>query len=97
MAQGLGVAIAGAAALGLGVAVVVPTANTLIARTVPAHRRASAISRAWMVGFTGFFIGPPVMGLVSQAGGLRIAFGLIAVMVALILPCLWALTRRLRF
>ena len=97
MAQGLGVAIAGAAALGLGVAVVVPTANTLIARTVPAHRRASAISRAWMVGFTGFFIGPPVMGLVSQAGGLRIAFGLIAVMVALILPCLWALTRWLRF
>ncbi|MDO5705334.1 MAG: MFS transporter, partial [Paracoccus sp. (in: a-proteobacteria)] len=97
LAPGLGLAISGAAALGLGVAVVVPTANTLIARTVPASQRASAISRAWMIGFTGFFIGPPIMGFVSEAGGLRLAFGLIAAMVALMLPCLWALSRRVRF
>ncbi|MDO5614316.1 MAG: MFS transporter [Paracoccus sp. (in: a-proteobacteria)] len=96
-APGLGLAISGAAALGLGVAVVVPTANTLIARTVPAHQRASAISRAWIIGFTGFFIGPPIMGFVSQAGGLRLAFGVIAALIALMLPCLWALSRRVRF
>ncbi|MDO5630297.1 MAG: MFS transporter [Paracoccus sp. (in: a-proteobacteria)] len=96
LAPGLGLAITGAAALGLGVAVVVPTTNTLIARTVPAHQRASAISRAWLIGFTGFFIGPPLMGLVSQAGGLRLAFGAIAALIALMLPCLWALSQRLR-
>lgn len=95
-APGLGMALLGAAALGLGVAVVVPTANSLIGRTVPDSQRASAIARAWMIGFTGFFIGPPIMGLVSENLGLRVAFGLIAVLVAAILPCLWLLARRLR-
>lgn len=96
VAQSLGVALAGAAALGLGVAVVVPTANSLIGRTVPDDQRASAIARAWMIGFTGFFIGPPIMGLVSQSLSLRLAFGLIAVLVLAMLPCLWLLARRLR-
>lgn len=95
-APGLGLALTGAAALGLGVAVVVPTANSLIGRTVPDLQRASAIARAWMLGFTGFFIGPPVMGFVSQNFGLRVAFALVALMVALMLPCLWVLARRLR-
>ncbi|WP_299846982.1 MFS transporter [uncultured Paracoccus sp.] len=95
-APGLGLALVGAAALGLGVAVVVPTANSLIGRTVPHSQRASAIARAWMIGFTGFFIGPPVMGLVSENLGLRVAFGLIALLVAAILPCLWLLAQRLR-
>lgn len=94
-APGLGLAIGGAAALGLGVAVVVPTANSLIARIVEEPQRASAISRAWTLGFTGFFIGPPIMGLVSEGLGLRTAFAMIAVLVALMLPCLWLLSRRL--
>lgn len=96
VAQGIGVALTGAAALGLGVAVVVPTANSLIGRTVPNDQRASAIARAWMIGFTGFFIGPPIMGIVSQTMSLRMAFGLIAVLVLAMLPCLWLLARRLR-
>lgn len=96
VAHSLGVALTGAAALGLGVAVVVPTANSLIGRTVPDNQRASAIARAWMIGFTGFFIGPPIMGIVSQTMSLRMAFGLIAVLVLAMLPCLWLLARRLR-
>lgn len=96
MATGLGVALSGAAALGLGVAVVVPTANSLIGRTVPPEQRASAIARAWMIGFTGFFIGPPFMGMISQTMSLRMAFGLIAVLVLAMLPCLWLIARRLR-
>ncbi|MCQ0969922.1 MFS transporter [Paracoccus sp. TK19116] len=96
LAPVIGIAIFGAAAAGLGVAVVVPTANSLIARTVPAGQRASAIARAWMMGFTGFFIGPPLMGLISEAAGLRAAFGLLACAVVLMLPCLWLLARRLR-
>lgn len=95
-APGLGAAMAGAGALGLGVAVVVPTTNTLIARLVPPEQRASAIARAWMFGFTGFFIGPPVMGLISEGWGLRAAFGAIAALVALMAPCLWVLARRLQ-
>ncbi len=95
LAPGLAIALMGAAALGLGVAVVVPSANTLIARSVPEEQRASAIARSWMIGFTGFFVGPPLIGFVSQVYDLRVAFGLIALMVALMLPCLWQLSRRL--
>lgn len=96
VAPGLGLALAGAGALGLGLAVIVPSANSLLARCVPDAARASAISRAWMLGFTGFFIGPPLMGLVAEGAGLRVAFAVIAGLVALMLPALWALSRRLR-
>lgn len=89
-ASDLGLALAGAGALGVGLAVIVPSTNSLLARGVPEAARASAISRAWMLGFTGFFIGPPVMGLVAEGVGLRLAFALIACMVALMLPALWA-------
>lgn len=95
-APGLTVALLGAGALGLGLAVVVPSANSLIARTVPGSHRASAISRAWTVGFTGFFIGPPLIGFISQSLSLRVAFALIAVMIVAILPCLAALARNQR-
>ena len=97
LAPGLLVAVIGAAGLGLGVAVVVPTGNSLLSRTVPAPQRASAIARAWTIGFTGFFVGPPVLGLVSEYVGLRGAFLLIAAIVALMLPCLWLMARRLRY
>ena len=96
LAPVIGLAIFGAAAAGGGVAVVVPTANSLIARTVPASQRASAISRSWLMGFTGFFIGPPIMGIVSQELGLRTAFFVLALAVLMMLPFLWSLSRRVR-
>ena len=79
------VAVLGVALIGLGCAVVVPSANSLLGRAVRSDQRAFAISRAWMLGFTGFFIGPVAMGLIAQGAGLRWSFAAIALVLALIL------------
>ncbi len=88
------VGMAGIALMGLGVAVVVPTANSILGRLVRPDQRGQAISRAWMIGFTGFFLGPVMMGQISEVVGLRAAFAVIAVMVALIAPFVLILRAR---
>ena len=88
------IAVLGLGLIGAGVAVVVPSANSILGARVAPAARALAISRAWMLGFVGFFIGPVVMGALAQGFGLRMAFVAVAVTLAMILPGLWALTRR---
>jgi hypothetical protein len=88
------IAVLGVALIGMGVAVVVPSANTLLGAAVAPDQRAYAISRAWMLGFTGFFFGPVGMGLLAELVGLRWAFVGVALMLAAILPGLWWLVRR---
>lgn len=88
------VAILGVGLLGLGVAVTVPSANSILGKLVRPDQRGYAISRAWMIGFTGFFVGPTLMGQISEYAGLRSAFFFVAVMMALILPCVLALRRQ---
>ncbi len=87
------VAVLGVGLIGAGVAVVVPSANSLLGQRVAPSQRALAISRAWMIGFTGFFIGPVLMGALSQGVGLRAAFVAVALVLAAILPGLAALIR----
>ncbi len=88
------VAVLGVGLLGLGVAVTVPSANSILGKLVRPDQRAHAISRAWMVGFAGFFIGPSAMGVISQALGLRAVFLTAAVMLAAIVPLVMAMKRR---
>lgn len=88
------VAIIGVGLLGLGVAVIVPSANSILGKLVRPDQRGHAISRAWMIGFTGFFIGPSAMGMISQAVGLRVAFLTVAVLLATIIPLILAMKRR---
>lgn len=88
-----GIAVAGIALIGIGAAVVVPSANSLLGQKVARDMRVLALSRAWLIGFTGFFIGPVVMGLIAQGVGLRWAFAAIALMLAAILPALARLMR----
>lgn len=85
------VVILGVGVLGLGMAVIVPSANSVLGKRVPEHLIGVAISRAWMLGFIGFFAGPTLMGLVSEFAGLRVAFLFAAAIVALILPAIWKL------
>ncbi|WP_411222495.1 MFS transporter [Marivita sp. S2033] len=73
-APSLWVAYAGFAILGLGVSVVAPMAYAWIGRIVPNRHRSHAISRISVVGYTGFFIGPPMMGFLSEAFGLWVSF-----------------------
>lgn len=93
LAPSVAVAVLGMALLGAGVAVVVPSANSLLGRAVDEARRPAAIARAWMIGFTGFFIGPPILGLIAEGAGLRWSFIAIAALLALILPALARLLR----
>ena len=55
--------------------------------------RTLGVSRAWMFGMLGFFAGPTMMGALSEAAGLRMAFAVLALVVGLILPALVLLLR----
>lgn len=68
------VAYIGFGTLGLGVSVIGPIGLALVGKVVPPHLRTEAISRCAVIGFSGFFFAPMLMGLVSEAVGLRIAF-----------------------
>ncbi len=88
------IAIAGVGLFGIGVAVMVPTANAILGRLAPPGLQGLAIARAWMIGFAGFFIGPSMIGFIAEATNLRVAFLVVAAIVALIVPLILALQRR---
>lgn len=71
-------AYAGFTVLGLGCSVVVPTAMGIVGRLSPAEARGAAIARATVVGYIGYFIGPPLIGLAASLAGLRLSFAMIA-------------------
>ncbi|MDJ0627028.1 MAG: MFS transporter [Rhodobacter sp.] len=90
------VAVLGVAVAALGMAVIVPSANSMLGARVTGAQRAHALSRAWMVGIFGFFIGPAMMGGIAELLGLRMSFAAISAIVALILPAVVLLDRRPR-
>jgi len=64
----------GFAVLGLGVSVIGPLGLAMVGQKVSDHLRTEAISRVAVLGFSGFFLAPVLMGLVSEVAGLRVAF-----------------------
>lgn len=89
------IALLGFSLAGLGISVVVPLALALVGRAVPQSQRLAAISRVSAMGYGAFFCGPPLMGLVSEAVGLRVSFLTIAaVLVVVGLTLIPALTRK---
>jgi MFS family permease len=87
------VAIAAYAILGLGVAVIVPIMFTLAGNTQGA-RPEWAMGRFTMMGYSGLFAGPPVIGFVAHRCGLGLALSVPAVLLASIVPLAFALKRR---
>lgn len=81
-APGPVVALAGFAVLGLGASVVVPVALALTGRLAGPAARGRAIARATVVGYLGFFLGPPMMGLVAEGVGLRASYAVVALVLA---------------
>jgi MFS family permease len=77
---------------GLGISIVAPTALALIGRAVPGRMRTIAISRATVIGYCAFFIGPSLMGFVSEWFSLTTSFFTISVLlivvVAILIPML---------
>lgn len=74
------VAYLGFGILGLGVSVMAPMALALAGRLSNDAARAAVISRVTGIGYCGFFIGPPALGLLSELFGLRVAFGVVALL-----------------
>lgn len=93
-AQGPAMAYLGFIVMGAGASVISPTAFTLVGALVPPQARARAIARATMVGYFGYFIGPPVVGLIAGSFGLRFAFVFAAGLVALNMALAPLLARR---
>lgn len=71
---------------GLGVSVIGPIGIALVGQLVRPHLRTEAISRVAVIGFSGFFFAPMLMGLVSEAYGLRTAFACVAVLILIAAP-----------
>lgn len=74
-----GVAYIGFAALGLGVACLAPLTFSLGGRYLSDAQRDLGIARMAVIGYAGFFLGPPLLGLLAQAMGLRAAFAAVAI------------------
>ncbi|MCT4608506.1 MAG: MFS transporter [Pelagimonas sp.] len=83
-APSIGIAYLGFALLGLGVSVIVPIGLGIVGRSVRDDQKALAISRVTMVGYTGFFIGPPMMGFLAELMGLPMSFTAVALLLIMV-------------
>ncbi len=77
-------AYAGFVVMGIGSSVIAPTAFSLVGQSADPQARARAVARATLVGYFGYFFGPPMFGFVAGHVGLRFAFVLAALMLAFI-------------
>lgn len=84
---------AGFVVMGLGSSVIAPTAFSLVGRFAVPEARARAVARATLLGYFGYFFGPPALGFLAGAFGLRAAF-FTAAAVLLLVPFLAALMAR---
>jgi MFS family permease len=64
--------------VGFGVSSVIPTIYGTVGKRTEASKVSIALASVSSIGFFGFLIGPPIIGFLSQAIGLRWAFLTIA-------------------
>ena len=69
---------------GIGASVLAPTAFSLVGQMSRDEVRARAIARATLLGYFGYFFGPPLLGLIAGSFGLRFAFVFAAVLVGVV-------------
>lgn len=81
-ATGPGMAYAGFIVMGIGASVLAPTAFSLVGQMGAPEIRARAIARATLLGYFGYFVGPPLLGLIAGSFGLRMAFVFAACLLA---------------
>lgn len=63
---------------GAGVSVAAPIFFSAAGRLAPAPERAGAVAALTTVGYSGFLVGPPLVGGIAQAVGLRASFAALA-------------------
>lgn len=79
--------------MGIGSSMIAPTAFSLTGALVPPETRARAVARATLLGYFGYFFGPPTVGLIAGTWGLRGAFVFAAAMLCTILALAPAMLR----
>jgi predicted MFS family arabinose efflux permease len=89
------VAYAGFVVMGIGASVLAPTALSLVGRLATPEARARAIARATVIGYGGYFFGPPLLGFIAGSFGLRFAFATAAAALMAVLVLAPALRRGL--
>ena len=88
-----GVAYLGFIVMGIGSSVVAPTAFSLVGRYAEPAARARAVARATLLGYFGYFFGPPMLGLIAGSFGLRMAFVFTAFVLLMVLILAPLITR----
>jgi MFS family permease len=84
LAQSTPVALAGIVATGAGISVCAPLIFSLAGRVAAPNRQGAVIARVTTIAYTGFIIGPPLVGGVAGIAGLRSGIAAMAV-IALVL------------
>lgn len=87
-------AYAGFVVMGVGSSVIAPTAFSLVGQRADPKSRARAVARATLFGYFGYFVGPPLVGLIAGGFGLRFAFVFAAALLALVPLLARSLIRR---
>ncbi|NPD16424.1 MFS transporter [Xinfangfangia sp. D13-10-4-6] len=70
--------------MGIGASVIAPTAFSLVGQHAAQGMRARAVARATLFGYFGYFVGPPVLGLIAGTFSLRGAFVFAALMLGFV-------------
>ena len=79
-AGSVGAAYVGFIIMGIGSSVIAPTAFSLVGQRANPQARARAVARATLLGYFGYFFGPPMIGFIAGQFGLRFAFVFAAAM-----------------
>ncbi|MGB1235772.1 MAG: MFS transporter [Planktomarina sp.] len=87
-------AYVGFGTMGLGISVIGPIGLGLVGKFVSPTQRSAAIAKASIIGFSGFFVAPAIMGGISEAFDLRVAYLCFTGLVLLLLPLIWMVGRR---
>ncbi len=87
-------AYAGFIVMGIGASVIAPTAFSLVGRHAERSARARAVARATLLGYFGYFFGPPLLGVLAGLFGLRAAFVFAAVMLSVIVALVALMERQ---
>jgi predicted MFS family arabinose efflux permease len=74
------IALIGLALSGAGISTIAPALFARAGRLAGKNGRAAAIARVTSLGYSGFILGPPLVGLIAQATDLRTAIASLAVL-----------------
>lgn len=91
MANTLTISFVGIFVAAAGVAVLAPAAMSLAGRLASPERRGAAVATVGVIAYSGFFVGPAMLGFAASAYGLRVAIGMLPLCLLLVVAIVMAL------